>query len=142
MSKWSVNPKASCNLCGNSGAITFTHSLYPDFDLEKYEDIPWINKFKNAEDGVCMTCGHFQRFTRLTEEELKEYELIFSDKSKTNEGIVSSSRRIKEEEYRSNLIEILQEKYFADESPAQIYVARPTSASILGRMQNIFECKE
>lgn len=140
-SKWAVNPIAKCNLCERTGAITFIHSLHPDFDLEKHEKISWIGKFKKAEDGICMTCGHFQRFTKLTEQELDEYNIIFSDKSKTNEGIVSSSSRYKGEKYRANIIEYMRKKYYTDKPPLHIYIARPTSISLIGKIQGSFECK-
>ena len=132
---------AKCNLCERTGAITFIHSLHPDFDLEKHEKISWIGKFKKAEDGICMTCGHFQRFTKLTEQELDEYNIMFSDKSKTNEGIVSSSSRYKGENYRANIIENMRRKYYTDKPPMQIYIARPTSISLIGKIQSSFECK-
>ena len=64
-----------CNLCSKEGSITFTHKLYPDFQVPHERD--WSAKLLNAEDGICLNCGHFQRYSRLSLAELNEYLMIF-----------------------------------------------------------------
>lgn len=136
--KWKINNNAVCNCCNQVGAITFQHKLYADFELEPFAKYQWIKKFENAEDGFCMTCGHFQRFSSLTREELNEYLSIMSDKSKTNQNIISNSSVYKGENERINILKELESQKLEGTHIERIYMARPSSFEMIRVAKDIY----
>jgi len=141
-SKWSINATAKCNLCGNLGAITFRHKLYPDFNLNDYDHIRWIDKFREAEDGVCMHCGHFQRYSCLNLEELDEYLKIFTDKAKTSQGLVSLKSQGMLDDSHSQIIKHIKCKFQSEAGPKCLYIARPSSAELIGIITETYNGSE
>ncbi len=128
---------SQCNYCSKYGGISFKHNLYPDFIVPK--GYSWSKKFLTAEDGICLNCGHFQRYSRLTMEELNEYLMIFKDKSKTNQNIVS-----KDDKTKINIKNIARAELIKNCCknitilPKNIFIARPTSNYTIKKVRELY----
>ena len=135
--EWKINAEAKCNCCDSLGAVTFTHKIYVDFNIEKNKEVAWIKKFKWAEEGLCMTCGHFQRYSKLNNLELEEYLSMYSDKALTNGGIISNSSVYKGEDSRIEAIRVLKNEYYHNKKVNSVYMARPTSVKLVEQTYHI-----
>ena len=77
---------SKCNICDSHGEVHFEHKLFPDFKVK--DGRSYTKKMQRAVDGICLNCGHFQRFSRLSAEELRDYCQDYPDKNETSKGIL------------------------------------------------------
>ncbi len=128
---------SQCNFCQGYGGISFDHKLYPDFIVPT--GYSWSEKFLKAEDGICLNCGHFQRYSKLTMDELREYLTIYEDKSKTHQNIVSKDNKAAidiKNISRAKLIENCCKNI--DIKPKKIFIARPTSKHTINKVRDLY----
>ena len=115
-----------CNNCGKSGAICCEHELYCDFHPDS--STVYYSKLKHCKDGLCLNCGHFQRYSIFTAEELDAFLADYADKDDTSIGVISGDTDVGKNECvaRTELISRFLLDYKHVNRPSSIYIARPS----------------
>ena len=126
-----------CNNCGKSGAICFKHELYCDFHPDSRAI--YYSKLKGCNDGLCLNCGHFQRFSLLTAEELNAFLAEYADKDNTSTGVISRDTQQEQNECtaRAELIASFLSYYKSVSGPSSIYIARPSCVEAISSIRSI-----
>ena len=84
---------------------------------------------QRAVDGICLNCGHFQRFSRLSAEELRDYCQDYPDKNETSKGILEPQYKGSEILVKAR-IEIIT-KFLNRVEVDSIYIARPSCYEVI-----------
>ena len=124
--KWCYGD-SKCNLCGSKGEIHFEHKLFPDFEVKSGKS--YSEKMEKAVDGMCLNCGHFQRFSKLSSEQLADYCYDYPDKSETSKGILNPQYKVNEEPINAR-IEIITQ-FLSKIKINSLYIARPSCSQVM-----------
>ena len=125
-----------CNNCGRPGAISFKHELHCDF--HPISTSIYYPKLETCHDGLCLNCGHFQRFSLFSVEELDAFLIDYSDKDDTSTGIISKDDQTVKRECRAR--EQLIANFLLDckhaKDIASVYIARPSCVEAIDSVRS------